>query len=396
MAKAGSWLCLLLCCSITNGAPFIWTLKFKHHNHLVLKSKLAAYAAGYPHIARFYTLSKKSAEGRELMVVEISDNVGIHEPGEPEVKYVGNMHGNEISGRETLLHLIDYLCTKYGEDDRVTSLVNSTRIHIMPTMNPDGYSRSPVEQCRGNQGRWNANSVDLNRNFPDRFNRGHSTREPETLALMEWIAEYPFVLSANLHGGALVASYPYDNSRDASDVYTASPDDDVFRHLALTYSRNHPTMHIREASGFVDGITNGADWYSIDGGMQDYTYLQSNCFEILVEQGFCKYPSYSYIETLWRDNRESLLVFLEQVHMGVKGFVRAVNGTAIRGARVDVTGRDHPVYTAVDGDYWRLLLPQVYQITVSADGFLDVRRSNISVRAGVVTELDFVLQRDSK
>lgn len=104
------------------------------------------------------------------------------------------------------------------------------------------------------RGRANAQNVDLNRNFPSQYaalqqwSNGTTAdlfygRQPETVAVMKWILEENFVLSANLHGGSLVASYPYDETIHHTDnTYGTAPDDSLFRHLAHTYANKHLTM----------------------------------------------------------------------------------------------------------------------------------------------------------
>lgn len=53
---------------------------------------------------------------------------------------------------------------------------------------------------------------------------------------MKWILSEPFVLSANLHNGALVANYPYDDTPNGLQGENLSPDDAVFKYLAKTYA----------------------------------------------------------------------------------------------------------------------------------------------------------------
>ena len=65
---------------------------------------------------------------------------------------------------------------------------------------------------------------------------------------------------------------------------------------------------------FIDGITNGAKWFSVSGGMQDYNYVQSNCFDITLELGCQKFPNATELPEYWRENKEALLKYIEQVN----------------------------------------------------------------------------------
>lgn len=373
--------------------------EFHHHSYADMELFLRKYSIKFPSITHLHSIGH-SVEGRELYVMVISNKPTVHEHGEPEFKYVANMHGNEVVGRELLLNLIEYLCRNYGTDPEVTELVNSTRIHIMPSMNPDGYEVATEGDVKGYTGRNNSNNFDLNRNFPDQFATITEPRQPETIAVMNWLKSIPFVLSANLHGGSLVVNYPYDDDKDGAIQYSPSPDDRVFQQLSKAYSQENPLMHsgypcedLYPGEYFEDGITNGANWYNVPGGMQDWNYLNTNCFEVTIELGCVKYPKAKDLPTYWEQNRRALLQFIHQVHTGVKGTVSdSRDGTGIPNATISVEGIDHHISTAHTGDYWRLLAPGTYLIQASAHGY-EPRMTYASVSKDRVEVVDFRLTR---
>lgn len=397
----------------SNDTPIDELLISSYHNYEKMKQILENFQKAFPQISKVHSIGK-SVENRDLLVFQITDQIDRVEPGEPMFKYVGNIHGDETIGREVLISLIYHLLSNYGKDDRITKLVNSTNIFIMPSANPDGFEKVKEGSCDFSNGRHNAHNIDLNRNFPDQFdltvnseNMFHK-REPETVALMKWIMSNKFVLSANLHGGALVASYPFDDSRfpKMSGLYSSSPDDKVFRHLALVYSKNHKTMHKGKACGenFPDGVTNGADWYDVSGGMQDFNYIHSNCFEITLELSCCKYPLAKNLKTEWENNKEALISYMAQVHMGVKGFVTdfsdskilnsdQIYGKPLKNAIISVQGIEYNVTTSNYGDYWRLLTPGVYNLTAYVNGYRPETKQ-IEVLENDVTVLNFTLKKE--
>jgi len=379
----------------------------KHHNYEEILAEFENVRRKCPDITHTYNLTGNpdhTVQGRKLAVIVISENPEKHEIGKPEFKYIGNMHGNEVVGREILLNLINYLCDTYlaGNYD-IVNLIKMTRIHILPSMNPDGWeiANNQGEAKDWLVGRRNAQDIDLNRNFPD-LNRiaysnekmharnNHLLRQsvmnneelaPETKMVISWIMEFPFVLSANLHGGDLVANYPFDASRDGSQQsYSVSPDDTTFKQLAESYASRHATMAKphelcdKDDDPFYKhgGITNGARWYSVSGGMQDFNYLSSNCFEVTLELGCDKFPPAKDLPGYWKDNKKALLGYIWQTHIGIKGRITDESGQPISHAVIyvknETSGKhiNHEITSAHDGDYWRLLVAGRYKVTACA------------------------------
>lgn len=264
--------------------------------------------------------------------------------------------------------------------------------------------------------------MDLNRNFPDltseyyRLAESRSVRSdhipipqhywwgkvaPETKAIMKWMRTTPFVLSASLHGGDLVVSYPFDFSKHPQEekMFSPTPDEKIFKLLARAYADVHPMMMDRSENrcggNFLKrgGIINGADWYSFTGGMSDFNYLHSNCFEITVELGCVKFPPEEALYTIWQHNKEPLLNFVEMVHRGIKGVVMDKFGKPVKNARILVKGIRHDITTAPDGDYWRLLPPGSHIVIAQAPGYSKViKKVTIPARMKRAGRVDFILQ----
>ncbi|XP_059279959.1 carboxypeptidase SOL1 isoform X1 [Lycium ferocissimum] len=333
-------------------------------------------------ISRVYSIGK-SVLGVPLWVMEISDKPG-KEEAEPSFKYIGNVHGDEPVGRELLILLANWLCDNYMKDPLATLIVDNVHLHILPSMNPDGFSL---------RRRGNANNVDLNRDFPDQFfpmNDDPGAHQPETKAIMRWLEEMQFTASASLHGGALVANYPWDGTENKKKYYYGCPDDETFRHMASIYSHSHHNMSLSEE--FPGGITNGAYWYPIYGGMQDWNYLHASCFELTLEISDDKWPNASELPTLFEYNKMSMLNLVASLmKTGIHGRIFSSDEGRPLPASIAIKGINSTIHARETlADYHRLLVPGgKYEVVATMPGYKS-RSTKIMLGEEAMT-VDFVM-----
>ncbi len=318
--------------------------------HAEITRKLQAAVAKLPGKMKMFSIGK-SIKGKDLWVVKISDNVETDEV-EPEFKYISSMHGDEITGRELTTFMIEEIADKYGKDQMITNLVDNTEIFIMPSMNPDG---SEMRQ------RGNANGVDLNRNYPDwTVNTANTSARAqlENKHVMAWQATRKFALSANFHGGSVCVNYPWDAT------YDRHPMDKFIQELSHVYAELNPEM--RNSTEFEGGITNGADWYVVKGGMQDWSVFYHNDMQVTIELSQTKWPQYSEIAGYWKNNRDSMYAYMKQVHSGagIKLGTAGISGTvAIR--QISPVVKDLGSYSFSNSEFYKVLPEGEYEYTVT-------------------------------
>ena len=327
-----------------------------------------AFADSFPNICKVHSLGTLNS-GREILIVNISDNVGQKE-NEPSFLYTSSMHGDELTGYVLMLRFIDDILNNYNTNNRITHLVNEIDIWINPLANPDGA------YAGGNSNVWgatrsNANFIDLNRNFPDPQDGPHPDGNPwqeETLIFMGLSDTINFNLSSNLHTGSVVANYPWDTWSQLT------ADDSWWQHVCNEYADTCQFYGTGNYfTNYNDGIINGYDWYEVDGGRQDYMNYYKHCREFTLELSNDKTPNPQELPSFWNATHPSFYNYMEQSLYGLRGIITdSVTGLPIK-ARVEIANHDvdsSHVYSSLPiGNYHRYIYQGNYSFTFSKSGY---------------------------
>ena len=174
-----------------------------YHGYTSTVKYIKDVAKVYPNITKLVEIGK-STMGRSIYVLVISNmktgttidsfvklrnmrkegvkNVPPMKPyqGKPGHWICGSTHGNEYTGTEVCLYIIDKLVSGYGSDKEVTRVVNDQTFYICPVVNPDGLYNSiekGISQRQNSMKRDDDKDGKINEDGYDDLNGdGHITR----------------------------------------------------------------------------------------------------------------------------------------------------------------------------------------------------------------------------
>ena len=273
------------------------------------------WAQEFPTLCHVDTIGT-SLEGRLILSMYIEPQTD-DDLYRPEFFYSSTIHGDEVTGYVMMLRLIDTLLHGYGTNPQYTDLVNRTRISINPLANPDGTYHRGNHTVQGSQ-RYNANGVDLNRNYPDPFGATKEPLQQENELMIAYVTAHHFKLSANLHGGSEVMNYPWDCFTSTTNPHPAAEWWQEVCQRFVDTSRTYSSTHFHDVTN--SGVIAGGDWYVIHGGRQDYMNYYHNCLEVTMELSTSKTLSSDRLPEYWHFLQHSLVNYIAEIHSLPEGY----------------------------------------------------------------------------
>ncbi|MFI6035221.1 M14 family metallopeptidase [Streptomyces sp. NPDC051315] len=304
----------------------------RYHNYAEMNAEIDQRIAAYPNIISKRVIGK-SYQGRDIVAIKISDNVGTDE-AEPEVLFTHHQHAREHLTVEMALYLIRELGAGYGTDSRVTGMVNSREIWIVPDINPDG---GEYDVATGSYRSWRKNrqpnsgssyvGTDLNRNWAYRWgccggSSGSTSSEtyrgtaaesaPEVKVVANFVRSrvvggvQQIKAGIDFHTYSELVLWPFGYT--TADTTTGMTADD--RNAFATVGRS-----MAASNGYTP--EQASDLYITDGSIDDYLWGSHKIFAYTFEMypgsasggGF--YPPDEVIERETARNRDAVLQLLE-------------------------------------------------------------------------------------
>jgi hypothetical protein len=297
-----------------------------------IKAQLRKIHSTYPKLCQLKTIGH-SIQNRPMLAMRLTNEK--IKGQKPQVLFLATHHAREWVATQMAMRLIKYLTANFGSDVRVTNILNTTEVWVVPVGNPDGYQYTFTNErlwrknLRDNDADGEitiADGVDLNRNFETHWGlddegsspiwssgtyRGTAPNsEPETQAVVKFIQrnDFKFIISYHTHGNLIL--YPW-----GWQVKTASLDDPIFVAQAGTDANPAIWDSLQEPvpEPYNPGV--GADLYITNGDFTDWTYggmgVPSHTVEFTTGYDFRFPDDEVMVQTVFEDSLEFALAVTE-------------------------------------------------------------------------------------
>ena len=346
----------------SNRAEYDWD---QYPTYEAYEAMMYQFATDHPDKCEIITLGTLPSN-RKIMIAHINNGSGA---GKPKFLYTSTIHGDETTGWMLMLRLIDYILENPALPE-CANILENIDLYIAPNTNPDGTYHGGNNTVNGAT-RYNANGIDMNRNYADPHEGPHPDGQAyasETEWFMQFAQDNNFVMGSNYHGGAEVMNYPWDNT------YTLHADDAWYQLISHEYADLCHEVSSSYMTDYNNGVTNGAQWYMIGGGRQDYMNGYANCRELTIECSNTKCPSGSQMPNFWNINKNAIFAYMNQCLYGIHGtVVDAESKAPIGGATITLVGHDDQYSTVTTqlpgGDFHRPVKAGTYNVRITKNGY---------------------------
>ena len=233
----------------------------------------------------------QSWEGRDMFSVTISapDTAQNPRADRPAVFIFSTVHAREWIAPMTTTYFASKFVEDYDTNPRIQSILDSTRIVIVPVGNPDGYLYTWSDYRYWRKTRREGYGIDINRNWEyewggsgssgntgsDTYRGPHPFSEPETQALRDKALSYGDKLAAHIdyHSYSQLILYPFGFAGGRAP----EPDRTYFRTLSRELSDDIRTIfgeryNAMQATSLYAAAGNSIDWFYGELGIESLAF----------------------------------------------------------------------------------------------------------------------------
>lgn len=119
----------------------------RYFTNEALETQLKEWAETYPNLASLSTVGT-SYEQRPIWLLTLTNQASGPAEDKPAIWIDANIHATEITGATTAMHVAGALLAGYGQDERLTRLLDRSAFYLVPRLNPDGAAQAMAANPR--------------------------------------------------------------------------------------------------------------------------------------------------------------------------------------------------------------------------------------------------------